>query len=80
MEENINVSEKRKRFIKIAEKRVNYILQNLNNLGNCANKRNYEYGDEDVRKIFSEIDKRVREIKLKFSSKSDGRSNFKLHL
>ncbi len=80
MEQESNVSEKRKRFVKIAEKRVNYILINLSNLGNCANRKNYDYSDDDVKKIFAEIDKRVREIKLKFRSESDGRSNFKLNL
>jgi len=42
-------------------------------LGNCANRSAYEYTEEEVNKIFSEIDKRTKEIKAKFhfSKKED---------
>ena len=79
MERTKYANEKRDRFVRIAEKRVNSILQNLNSLGNCANKRNYNYDGEDVRKIFAEIEKKVREIKIKFTSESDGVASFRLN-
>lgn len=68
---------KRERFVKIAERRVNQILENLNNLGKCSNKSNYEYTDDEVRRIFREIDRKLREVKLQFQGKTETRSKFK---
>ena len=69
---------KRERFVKIAERRVNKILDSLDYLGKCSNKRNYDYNDEEVRKIFREIDRKVKEIKLQFQFKSGNKHRFKL--
>lgn len=79
MEESTkNKTTKRDRFIRIVEKRVNMILGNLDNLGKCSNKRNYQYSEKDVKKIFSEIDKKVKEIKNKFQDHTNSKSTFKL--
>lgn len=59
---------KEERFRRLASLRTNEVLRRLKVLGNCANRSAYEYSDEEVNKIFSEIDKRVREIKAKFHS------------
>ncbi|MCK9400664.1 MAG: hypothetical protein M0Q51_11820 [Bacteroidales bacterium] len=80
MESNEQQSEKRIRFVKIAEKRVNYVLKYLDSLGNCANRRNYEYSDKDVKKIFFELDKKLKEIKNKFEGGESDKSVFKLDL
>jgi len=69
---------KRDRFIRIVERRVNIIINNLDSLGKCANKKNYEYKDADVKKIFGEIDKKTKEIKAIFAGKSTGNKGFKL--
>ena len=45
---------KRERFIRIVEKRVKKILNDFDILGNCSNRSNYEYTDNDVKKIFYE--------------------------
>lgn len=58
---------KRERFVRIAESRTNRILDQLKLLGNCANKHNYDYTDEDVKKIFSAIEKEVKAAKGKFN-------------
>ncbi len=65
MPQNIS-NNKRERFIKLAEYRTNEILKRLQVLGNCSNRSAYEYKEEEVSKIFSEIDKAVRETKGKF--------------
>jgi hypothetical protein len=57
---------KRDRFVRLASRRTNSVLNQLKILGNCSNKYVYDYTEEDVRKIFAEIDKRVRETKAKF--------------
>ncbi len=69
---------KRERFVRIAERRVNNILINLDSLGNCSNTRNYEYNNEDIRKIFMEIDKKIRETKLKYDDTTSGKQKFRL--
>ena len=69
---------RRERFVKIAERRVTQVLQNLNNLGRCSNKRNYEYSEADIRKIFREIERKVKETRLLFQGKNNSKLRFKL--
>lgn len=57
---------KRDRFVRLAEARTNKIIDMVRLLSNCASKSNYEYTEEDVRKIFTAIDKEVRIAKGKF--------------
>ncbi len=60
------------RFKRIASKRTNEILEKIRILGNCSNKSSYQYTEEEVNKVFSEIEKRLRITKAKFlSGKSD---------
>lgn len=54
------------RFKRIASKRTNEILEKIRILGNCANKSSYEYTEEEVNKIFNEIDKQLKFTKAKF--------------
>ena len=68
----------RDRFIRIVERRVNVILNNLNSLGNCSNRKNYEYSEEDVKKIFGEIKRRVGMTEAMFKDGSKNRNRFKL--
>ena len=55
------------RFKRIASKRVNDILNKIRILGNCSNKSTYEFTEEEINKIFSEIDKNLKATKTKFS-------------
>lgn len=57
---------KRDRFKKLAVYRTNEVLKRLKVLGNCANRSAYEYSEEEVNKIFSEIQRKVSETKAKF--------------
>lgn len=59
------------RFKKIAVKRVNNILEDFRLLGNCSNKGNYEYTDDEVRKIFEAIEKELIKCKNKFKGIKD---------
>jgi len=54
------------RFKRVASKRTNEILEKIRILGNCSNKSSYEYKEEEVNKIFSEIDKHLKLTKAKF--------------
>lgn len=64
------------RFKRIAAKRTNDILEKIRILGNCSNKSSYEYTEDEVNKIFSEIDKQSKLIKAKFLARK--RERFKL--
>ena len=58
---------KRDKFVRLAEARTNKIIDMISLLGNCSNKSNYDYTDADIQKIFTEIDKELKNTKLKFS-------------
>ncbi len=58
---------KRERFVRIAEARTNKIIDMLKLLGNCSSTSNYEYSEEDVKKIFAAIEKEVKNAKAKFT-------------
>lgn len=65
MEKQIQ-SNKRERFKRLATQRTITVLKRLQVLGNCANRSAYDYTEEEISKIFSEIERRVRETKAKF--------------
>lgn len=64
------------RFKRLASKRTNDILEKIRILGNCYNKSSYEYTEEEVNKIFSEIEKQLKLTKAKFLA--GRRERFKL--
>ena len=73
-------NKKRERFKRLAEYRTNQVLKRLDVLSNCANRSNYEYTEEEVDKIFREINKKVRNVKAQFKSsvKKEDKDKFKL--
>ena len=73
-----NTEVKRSRFIRVVEYRVNNILQELDRLGRCSNRRNYDFSNKDVRKIFNEIENKVKAVKTIFVETAMNRSKFKL--
>lgn len=72
------MDQKRERFIKIAENRTNKIISMIKLLGNCSNKSNYSYTDEEVKKIFSAIENELKNSKLKFTEASNKKKEFSL--
>lgn len=67
---------RQERFKRVAERRTNEILEKIRILGNCSNKSAYEYTEEEINKIFSEIDKQLKLIKTRFLAGK--RERFKL--
>ena len=57
---------KEEAFRRLAEKRTNAVLDKVRILANCANPYVYEYGDEDVARIFAAIDRELKLAKAKF--------------
>ncbi len=62
----IVMESKRDRFVRIAEARTNKILEMMRLLGNCSSKANYEYTEEDVKQIFSALEKGLKITKNRF--------------
>ena len=62
-----NLEDRKDRFKRLASYRTNEILKKLKVLGNCSNRSAYDYSEEEISKIFSEIDRAVKETKGKFS-------------
>lgn len=58
---------KRERFVRLAEARTNKIIDMIKLLGNCSSRTNYEYTDEDVKKIFTAIERELKATRAKFS-------------
>ena len=66
----MNNETKQERFVRVAEKRVNRILENLRLLSNCSNRRMYSWEEDQIRKIWNVIDKEVKECKQAFGNTS----------
>ena len=76
--EPVNNNETREeRFKRIAEVRTNAVLDRLRILSNLSNRQMYSYSEEDIDKIFSAINKQIREVKAKFNSRKEEKK-FKL--
>lgn len=58
---------RREKFKRLASYRTNEILKRLKILGNCSNRSSYDYTEDEVNKIFSEIERKLREIKGRFT-------------
>jgi isopropylmalate/homocitrate/citramalate synthase len=69
--------EKRNRFEKVAQKRVQFILDKLELLSNCSNKSNYDYSEEDVKKMFSAIKERMKQVEARFQDELSKRDKSK---
>ena len=64
-----NKENRKERFLRIATNRTNEVLEKLRILGNCYNKSFYDYNEEDINKIFSAINKAIKETKSRFINK-----------
>lgn len=74
------MSKSRENFVRLAETRTNKVLKQIDLLSNLSNKTNYAYTNEDIQKIFSAINKRIRDSEKKFqlALQPERKSNFKL--
>jgi hypothetical protein len=57
---------KRERFLRVAERRTNAILDTITLLGNTSNKNLYHYSDSDVEKIFDTIEEYLDVARTRF--------------
>lgn len=65
--------EKTSRFKRVAENRTNKIIEQIRLLGNCANRSNYQYSEDEVERIFVAIEKELNETKAKYRISEQGK-------
>lgn len=64
---------KNEKFKRLAEKRTNRLLKDLELIGNLSNKANYDYTEKDIRKMFQVIDEHVQITKNRFRSSNNSK-------
>lgn len=61
------MNKKREKFVELAEKRVNAVLDKIRLVGNLSDKRYYEYSQQDSKKMMHVIQRQLNITKSKFS-------------
>ncbi len=64
--------DKRAKFVALANKRVTRAIREIKLVGNLSNKANYEYSDEDAKKIVRALQKEIEILKSRFSEGGSG--------
>lgn len=72
-------NEKRKKFVKLAEGRVQAAMMAIRKIGNLSNRRSYDFDDTDIKKIIKALREALSETERKFDPASGaGGKTFKL--
>lgn len=66
---------KREKFVELAQARVNRAIKDVRLIGNLANRSAYEYGEDDVKKIFRAIQKELDAARARFTGDTGGRDS-----
>jgi hypothetical protein len=61
---------KRENFVRLAESRVTRAIESLRIIGNLSNRSNYEYDEEDVKKIINTLQDEITSLKNQFKIRS----------
>lgn len=56
----------REKFVRLANNRVNRAIKDIRLIGNLANRSNYSYTEEDVRKILRALEAEVKVCRQRF--------------
>ncbi len=71
--------DKATKFVELANKRVSRALKDMQLISNLANRQNYEFTEDQVKKIVKALQQEVDAIKISFQSTDEGgRNDFKL--
>lgn len=57
---------RRDRFIRVAARRTQRVLQDIQLLARCSNKAAYDYSGDDVVKIFTAIEQELKMARVRF--------------
>ncbi len=63
---------KKERFKRVAEKRIQNILKGLKSLSQCANTRIYEWDNEQLKRIWKAIDQELAACRESFDNPDAG--------
>jgi hypothetical protein len=78
-EDSTNSRSKREKFLELANKRVSRAIKDIQLVGNLANRKNYEYSEEEAKKIIRALQSETDRIKQQFQTGSQSvQRNFKL--
>ncbi len=70
---------KREKFLELANKRVSRAIKDLQLVSNLANRKNYQYSEDEAKKIIRALQTEVDRIKQQFQTGTQAvQSNFKL--
>jgi uncharacterized protein YceH (UPF0502 family) len=73
------MSEKREKFVRLAEKRTTNAIKAIRIIGKLGNPFAYEYSDADTRKIVAALEQEIAGLKQRLSAKKTADSvDFKL--
>jgi hypothetical protein len=61
------LSEKREKFVQLAQSRTVNAIRAIRVIGKLGNKSHYEYGEADVKKIASALSKEIDALKARMS-------------
>jgi len=60
----------REKFVRLANKRVNRALKDIDLIGNLSNRSNYDYTQDDVRAIFQALKSEIKRCEERFEAMS----------
>lgn len=59
---------KEERFKRVAEKRVQRLLDSIRSLSQCANKRMYQWNDAQMNRIWGAVDQEMKKCRERFAT------------
>ena len=74
----LGMSTKRDNFIRLAEGRVTRAIDSIRVIGNLSNRSNYDYKEEDSKRIIDALQSEINALKLQFKPKPSSDKGFKL--
>lgn len=69
---------KHDRFVRIVEARTNKAGEMIRLIGNCSNTGSYEYTEEEVKKIFTYLERELKNARGKFNGTETEDGKFSL--
>lgn len=71
--------DKAEKFVELANKRVNRAIKDLQLIRNLANRQNYEFTEDQGKRIIRALQQEVDAVKQEFQSNNElGRNDFRL--
>jgi transcription elongation GreA/GreB family factor len=64
--------DKRAKFVELANNRVTRAIKDMRLIGNLSSRANYDYNDEDVKRILRTLQKQIEILRTRFSSGGGG--------